>query len=143
MARITRLLVVANVGVDSDEVLDAIVMRAAEGAVHVTLVAPAAVGAGPLSARRGASAEKLERASRAATQERLQRAVRQLRAAGVSVDGVMACELDASGGEGDVWDPRGFDEVVVSCRPWLSFTRAVFANGSAGSRSSAPPGAAG
>jgi hypothetical protein len=143
MARITRLLVVANAGVDSEEVLDAIVTRAAEGAVHITLVAPAAVGAGPLSARRGATAEELERASRAATEERLQRAVRQLRAAGVSVDGVMAGELDVSGGGRGVWDPPGFDEVVVSCRPWLSFTRAVFENGSAGPPSAEPPGAAG
>jgi hypothetical protein len=113
--------------------------------VHVTLVAPDAVGAGPLSARRGASAEELERASRAATEERLRRAVRQLRAAGVSVDGVMAGELDVGGGGGggDVWDPPGFDEVVVSCRPWLSLTRAVFERGSAGPRSDERPGAAG
>jgi len=133
MARITKLLVVANAGVDSDEVLDAIVMRAAEGAVHVTLVAPAAVGAGPLSARRGATAEELEAASRVATAERLQRAVAQLRAAGVSAEGVIAGDLDATGGVRDAWDPPGFDEVVVSCRPWLSFTRAAFESGSAGS----------
>ena len=132
MARITRLLVVANASIDSDEVLEAIVTRAGEGAVHVTLVAPAAVGAGPLSSRRGTTAEELARARRIATEERLQRAVARLRAAGVSVEGVMAGDLDTTGDAKDVWDPPAFDEVVVSCRPWLSFTRAVFESGPTG-----------
>jgi hypothetical protein len=132
MARVTRLLVVANAGVDSEEVLDAIIMRAAEGAVHVTLVAPAAVGAGPLSARPGTSAQELDTASRDAI-EPLQRAVARLRAAGVPVEGVVAGDLDATGGGQPGWDPPRFDEVVVSCRPWLSFRRdALEESGSAG-----------
>lgn len=132
MARITRLLVVANPGIDSDEVLDAIVMRAAEGAVHVTLVAPAAVGVRPLASRRRDTAEELERARHIATAERLERAVQQLRAAGVSVEGMVGGDLVAIGDAQDVWDPSGFDEIVVSCRPWLSFTRAVFESDAAG-----------
>lgn len=131
MARVTKLLVVANAGIDSDEVLDAIVMRAAEGAVHVTLVAPDAVGAGPLSSPRGTTAEELKGTRRIATEERLQRAVRQLRARGISVDGVMAGEFGVSAR--NEWDPPGFDEVVVSCRPWLSFTRDAFEADTAGS----------
>jgi hypothetical protein len=123
MTRTMKLLVVANPGIDSDEVRDAIVTRAAEGPVHVTLVAPAAVGAGPLAAPPGTAADRVVQARHAATVKRLERAVAQLRAAGVDVEGVVGGRPDASGVPG-TWDPARFDEVVVSCRPWLSLRRA-------------------
>jgi hypothetical protein len=53
----------------------------------------------------------------------LDRAVAQLRDAGVDVEGVVGGRPDAGGVRG-TWDPARFDEVVVSCRPWLSLRRA-------------------
>lgn len=123
MTRTMKLLVVANPGIDSDDVRDAIVKRAAEGPVHVTLVAPAVVGAGPLAAPPGTAADRVVQARHAATVRRLDRAVAQLRDAGVEVEGVVGERPDASGVRGG-WDPARFDEVVVSCRPWLSLRRA-------------------
>lgn len=123
MTRTMRLLVVANPGIDSEEVRDAIVRRAAEGPVHVTLVAPAAVGAGPLTAPPGTAADQVVQTRHAATVGRLERAVAQLRDAGVQVVGIVGGRPDASGAT-DTWDPARFDEVVVSCHPWLSLRRA-------------------
>jgi hypothetical protein len=81
--------------------------------------------------RGGNAAEALDTASRVAI-ERLERAVARLDAAGVPVEGVIAGDLDATGGGQPGWDPPRFDEVVVSCRPWLLFTRAALESGSAG-----------
>jgi hypothetical protein len=53
----------------------------------------------------------------------LERAVAHLRDAGVQVEGVVGGRPDSSGVTG-TWDPARFDEVVVSCRPWLSLRRA-------------------
>jgi hypothetical protein len=122
MARTMKLLVVANPGIDSDEIRDAIVQRAAEGPVQVTLVAPAAVGAGPMATPPGTAADRVVQARHAATVSRLERAVAQLRDAGVQVEGVVGGRPDGSGVTG-TWDPARFDEVVVSCRPWLSLRR--------------------
>jgi hypothetical protein len=118
-----KLLVVANRTIESQEVRDAIVDRAAAGPVHVTLVAPASIGAGPPRARRTATAQRLERARRTATAQRLERAVQQLREAGVAADGIVGGELDPTVTVAGAWDVSRFDEVVVSCRPWLSCTR--------------------
>ncbi len=131
MARIVKLLVVANRSIESEEVRDALVERAAAGPVHVTLVAPASVGAGAMCEPRTATGERLERARRMVTAERLERTVQQLRDAGVAVEGVVGGDPDAGAGQ-DAWDPCRFDEVVVSCRPWLSFTSAACQPGPAG-----------
>jgi len=119
MARVMKVLIIAGRSIESEEVRDAIVERAAAGPVHVTLVAPASVGAGPLCAPGIASADRLARDLE--TVERLERAVRQLRDAGVAVEGV----IGGDPADADVWDPSSFDEVVVSCRPWRSFTKAA------------------
>jgi hypothetical protein len=133
MPRTMKLLVVANRAIESEEVRDAIVGRAAAaGPVHVTLVAPVSIGAGPPRARRTATAQRLERARRTATAQRLERAVQQLRDAGVPVEGVVGGDPDPTVPVAGTWDPSGFDEIVVSCRPWLSCTRA-------GPRSVPPP----
>jgi hypothetical protein len=116
-----KLLVVANPSIDSEEVREAIVQRAAVGPVHVTLVEPAAVGAGPLSAP--AENDGVVRRIRQASAERLERAVLQLREAGVAVEGAAAGSVDETDADQD-WDPTRFDEVVVSCVPWISLRRA-------------------
>jgi hypothetical protein len=100
----TKLLVIANRTVDSEEVREAIVGRAAEGSLHVTLVAPASSGTGS------------ERARRAATAQRLERAVQRLREAGVAVEGVVG-DSDPMVAVQDAWDPRRFDEVIVATLP--------------------------
>ena len=127
-----KLLVVANHGIDSDEVCDAIVKRSAAGPVHVTLVAPAAVGGNALSVPYTTYGQQAVRARHRATTERMERAVRRLRDAGVVVEAVVSRDPDATGAVQDEWDPSRFDEIVVSCRPWLSCTRAVSESGPAG-----------
>jgi hypothetical protein len=124
MPRTMKLLVVANSTIESEEVRDAIIDRAAAGPVHVTLVAPVSMGAGPPRARRTATAQRLERARRTATAQWLERAVQQLRDAGVPVEGVVGGDADPAVPLADTWDASRFDEIVVSCRPWLSCTRA-------------------
>ncbi|HEV7882045.1 MAG TPA: hypothetical protein VGO81_00670 [Solirubrobacteraceae bacterium] len=100
----TRLLVIANRTVDSEEVRQAIIGRAADGAVHVTLVAPVSSGTGS------------ERERRAATAERVERAVQQLTAAGVTVDGIVG-DPDPMVAVQEAWDPCRFDEVIVATLP--------------------------
>ncbi len=132
MSRMTRLLVVADHRIDSQEVCDAIVKRAAAEPVHVTLVASASVGAGPLCTPGTAYGQRLVQTHRMATAERMERAVRQLRKAGVAVEAVAGEEPGATGSVHDEWDPSRFDEIVVSCLPWLSCRRAVPEPGAAG-----------
>jgi hypothetical protein len=121
MSCVVKLLVVANPSIDSEEVREAILERAAAGPVHVTLVEPAAVGAGPLCAP--AATDGVVRRINQASAERLERAVLRLREAGVAVEGIAAGGVDATDGD-EGWDPSRFDEVVVSCVPWLSVRRA-------------------
>jgi hypothetical protein len=123
MAHTMKLLVVANPGIDSDAVRDAILERAAEGPVHVTLVAPAVVGAGPLTTPPGTASDRVVQARHEATVRRLDRAVQRLRDAGVDTDGVIGGRPDATGIR-EAWEPARFDEIVVSCDPWLSLRRA-------------------
>ena len=120
MAYIARLLIVANPGIESEEVRDLIVERAAAGPVEITLVAPVSIGGGALCEARTATGRRVERAWRKAAAERLERVVQLLREAGVSVAGVVGGDPEAPQ---EAWDPSQFDEVVVSCRPWLSVTR--------------------
>ena len=125
MSGMTKLLVIAHDSIDSQEVCDAIVERAGAGSVQVTLVASASVGAGPscvAGTERGAS---LMRAQRKMIAERMERATQRLRDAGVAVENVLNGESDASDFVEGAWEPSGFDEIVVSCRPWLSCRRAV------------------
>jgi hypothetical protein len=100
----TRLLVIANRTVDSGEVREAIIERASDGPVHVTLVAPVSSGTGS------------ERERRAATAERVRRAVQQLTEAGVTVDGIVG-DSDPMVAVQEAWDPRRFDEVIVATLP--------------------------
>jgi hypothetical protein len=128
-----KLLVVAHESIDSEDVCDAIVERSGAGSVQVTLIASASVGAGPLCVPRTEYGEGLVRAHRRETAERMERAMQRLRDAGVAVEGVLGGGFDESNLVEDVWEPSGFDEVVVSCRPWLSCRRAASGPGPAGS----------
>jgi hypothetical protein len=100
----TKLLVIANRTVDSDEIRDAIVNRAVAGPVEITLIAPASSGAGSMRDRR------------AATALRLDRAVQGLRDMGVPVEGVVG-DPDPMLAVQDAWDPRRYDEVIVATLP--------------------------
>ena len=131
MSRMMKWLVVANDSIDSEEVCDAIVQRAAAGPVEVTLVASASVGAGPLCEPRTEYGRQLVRAHNRAIAHRMDRAMQILRDAGVTVSGALSEESDAKVSADDLWDPSRFDEIVVSCRPWLSCKRAVSESGSA------------
>ena len=107
MAWTTTLLVIANRTIDSDELCDAILRRAASGPVHVMLVAPASSGPGSDHERRAATAQRLERA------------VQRLTEAGVAVQGVVG-DPDPMIAVQEAWDPRRFDEVIVATLPSAS-----------------------
>jgi hypothetical protein len=100
----TKLLVIANRTIESEEIRAALLTRAASGPVQVTLVAPASGGGGSTRARRAATAERLEAA------------VQGLREAGVRVEGVLG-DSDPMLAVQDAWDPSRFDEVIVATLP--------------------------
>ena len=90
------LLVVANVTAESDELIDCLRDRAAQGACRFTLVMPAS---GP------------------DTRERLDAALERMREAGLdNVDGSVG-DPDPVVAVMDVWDPMKFDDIVVSTLP--------------------------
>lgn len=90
------LLVVANVTAGSDELIECLRERAAQGACRFTLVMPAS---GP-DAR-----------------ARLDEALERIRAAGLdNVEGIVG-DPDPVVAVMEVWDPMRFDEVVVSTLP--------------------------
>ena len=95
------VLVVANVTADSPELLEALKQRAARDDCSFTLLVPAPAGG---SAGREAAAERLESALTA------------LRAAGLEVEGRVG-DHDPIAAVHDAWDPREFDEVVISTLP--------------------------
>jgi hypothetical protein len=90
------LLVVANVTADSDELIDCLRDRAAQGACRFTLVMPAT----------GAEART-----------RLDAALERMRSAGLeNVEGKVG-DPDPVVAVMDLWDPMKFDEVIVSTLP--------------------------
>ena len=101
----TKLLVVANRTVDSDELFAALRTRAAAGPIEVTLVAPADTARQPIA-------------------HRLERAVTRLQAEGIPVAGLVG-HPDPLVAVMEAWDPRAFDEVIVATLPtgvsrWLA-----------------------
>jgi hypothetical protein len=91
-----HVLVVANVTATSDELLAALKEREKQGACRFTLVMP----------RSGTGAA-----------ERLEEALEAMRGAGLGkVDGRVG-DPDPVVAAMDVWDPREFDEIVVSTLP--------------------------
>jgi hypothetical protein len=101
MAFTFSILVVANRTADSDELLAALKVHTERRPTTFTLLVPAPA-AGP--AGREAGAEVLERA------------LKTMREAGLEVDGQVG-HHDPIDAVNDVWDPKRFDEVIVSTLP--------------------------
>jgi nucleotide-binding universal stress UspA family protein len=93
------VLVIANQTAESEELLRALKERAQGGQTAFRLLVPA----GP-SAR-----------DQAAT--RLATAVERMRAAGLDVEGELAHDSDPLIAVQEAWDPRSYDEIVVSTLP--------------------------
>lgn len=104
MAYRTKLLVVANQTVDSDELFAALAERARRGPVSVVLVVPQDRHEGLAN--------------------RLTAALKRLQEAGIEAEGTLG-DADPAIAAIEAWDPRLFDEIVVSTLPpgssrWLS-----------------------
>jgi GABA permease len=98
MAWKTSVLVVANVTAASDELIAALRERAGEGPAEFMLLLPATGG------------------DSAAARGEMQRALERMREAGLEVTGKVG-DRDPVVAVHEVWDPRRFDEVVVSTLP--------------------------
>jgi hypothetical protein len=92
----TKLLVVANQTVDSDELYQALRDRAGRGPISVTFLVPQDTPGGM-----GA---------------RVRRALERLRAAGVEAEAMLG-DVDPACAVIEVWDPRRWDEVIVATLP--------------------------
>jgi hypothetical protein len=92
----TKLLVVANQTVDSDELFEALQERAERASLAVTLLVPQDQQAG-LGHRVNAALERLH-------------------AAGVEAEAMLG-DVDPACAVIEVWDPRRWDEVIVSTLP--------------------------
>lgn len=92
----TKLLVVANQTVDSDELFETLHDRAEHGPIVVTLLVPQDQQAG-LGHRVNAALERLH-------------------GAGVEAEAMLG-DVDPACAVIEVWDPRRWDEVVVSTLP--------------------------
>jgi hypothetical protein len=95
------VLVVANVTAGSDELLEALEGRAERGACGFTLLVPA-TGHG--------------RGGREGARARLDAALERMREAGLEVEGQVG-DPDPLAAVHDLWDPKRFDEIVISTLP--------------------------
>jgi hypothetical protein len=96
----TNVLVVANVTATSDELVTALKDRTARESVHFMLVVPA----DPLAGGRTAAAARLEEA------------LERYRSLELDADGIVGAS-DVIIAVSDEWDPRRYDEIVVSTLP--------------------------
>jgi hypothetical protein len=100
---------VANITSASDELLAALRSRADRGQCAFTLLVPASGGG---------------KAALEAAQAALHKALERMRGAGLEVEGMVG-DADPVIAVHDVWDPRRFDEIVISTLPtgasrWLA-----------------------
>jgi hypothetical protein len=95
-----QVLVVANVTAGSDELLRVLRERAQREPIGIHLIVPAT----PLGGGRRAAARTLEEA------------LGQLREAGLEADGSVG-DSDPTTATVEAWDPRRYDEIVVSTLP--------------------------
>jgi hypothetical protein len=105
-----RVLVVANVTATSQELLDALLEREQRGPIDVTLLMPAT---------------RIGFSGREEAAERLDQALERWHEAGLTAQGVVG-DTDPVVAVHEAWDPRAFDEVIVSTLPgtsskWLKF----------------------
>jgi hypothetical protein len=110
MAYTAKVLVIANVTAGSDDLQEALEARAARGPVAVTLLMPAT---------------QPGLAGRDSAQPRCDEVVERWRAAGLTAEGLIG-DADPVEAVTEIWDPRRFDEVMVSTLPgassrWLQF----------------------
>lgn len=103
-----NVLVVTNITATSEELRRELVARAQRAPAAFTLIVPATPFGG----------------GRAAARAQLTEALEHLRAAGLEVDGSVGAG-DPISAVSDVWDPKRFDEIVVSTLPmrlsrWLN-----------------------
>lgn len=108
MAWKVNALVVASKTADSDELIGHLESRAQSGPIAFTLLVPC----GPRS--------------REAARSRLDAGLERMRAAGLEVTGEVGRDSDPLMAVHEVWDPRRFDEVIVSTLPssvsrWMQF----------------------
>ena len=99
MAWQTSALVIANRTADSDELLEALELRARGGPVRFSLLVPC----GP--------------SGREAARARLEAAVGRMREAGLEVEGSLARDSEPLAAAHEAWDPAEFDEIVVCTLP--------------------------
>jgi GABA permease len=99
MAWHTEVLVIANQTAESDELLTALKERADSRPTAFTLLVPA----GPTG--------------RDEAQARLDAALTRMREAGLEVAGRLSHEADPFAAVQEAWDPREYDEIVVSTLP--------------------------
>jgi hypothetical protein len=92
----TKLLVVANQTVDSDELFETLRDRAERGPVSITLIVPQDQQQG-MAHRLTAALERLHRA-------------------GIEAEGMLG-DVDPCVAVIEAWDPRRYDEVLVSTLP--------------------------
>jgi GABA permease len=100
MAWKLSILVVANVTAASDELFEALESQATQHPASFTLIVPAT----PFGGGRSAAAAKLEEA------------VGRLREAGMEAGGTVGA-ADPVVAVADAWDPKRYDEIVVSTLP--------------------------
>jgi len=110
MAWRARVLVVANVTATSEELLDALLARAERGPIDVTLLMPAT---------------RIGFSGREEAAEQLGQALERWHAAGLTAQGLVG-DTDPIVAVHEAWDPRAYDEVIVSTLPgasskWLQF----------------------
>ena len=95
-----HILVVANVTATSSELVQALKARAAREAVQFTLLVPATPFGG----------------GREAARQQCEQACEQFRAEGLHIEGVIG-NSDPCVAVTETWDPRRFDEIIVSTLP--------------------------
>ena len=95
-----NVLVVANVTAASEELAVALKERAEQNPSSFTVIVPATPWAG----------------GRSASQAKLSEAVQQLLSLGLEVDGVVS-DPDPFVAVAEAWDPRKYDEIIISTLP--------------------------
>lgn len=98
----TKVLVVANVTAGSDDLLDALKARSEKGPTTFTLLMPA---------------EQIGGVGREMAKARLDETLEKWRAAGIETAAGILGDADPVEAVQEAWDPRGFDEVIVSTLP--------------------------
>ncbi len=110
MSHSASVLVIANVTADTDDLVAALKARLEKGEARFHLLMPAA---------------ELGASGREAAQPRLETALARWREEGLECDGEVG-DSDPAVAASEAWDPRRFDDVIVSTLPgqsskWLRF----------------------